>query len=154
MSTTGFEYHFAKGIPSGMINSATWRAYLAEDDLEREKVGKLRFGYPMIRLNGFNLGNNPVAIIDSMLRERLESILNGNEPHDLVKRDAAKATEIEEGLKTGDYKRCKKCDRDLPVKFFRDSGTKSGFGRLCPECKATMPSTSSRPRFGRRYRRW
>jgi hypothetical protein len=38
----GFEYHFAKGIPSGMINSATWRAYLTEDDLEREKVGKLR----------------------------------------------------------------------------------------------------------------
>ena len=36
----GFEYHFAKGIPSGMINSATWRAYLTEDDLEREKVWK------------------------------------------------------------------------------------------------------------------
>jgi hypothetical protein len=149
----GFEYHFAKGIPSGMINSATWQAYLTEDDLEREKVLE-SFGYPMIRLNRFNLGNNPVATIDSMLRERLESMLNGSEPHDLVKRDAAKATEIEEGLKTGHYKRCKKCDRDLPIKFFQDSGTKSGFGRLCRECKATMPSTSSKPRFRRRYRRW
>ena len=148
----GFEYHFAKGVPSGMINSATWQAYLTEDDLEREKVLE-SFGYPMIRLNRFNLGNNPVATIDSMLRERLESMLNGSEPHDLVKRDAAKATEIEEGLKTGDYKRCKKCDRDLPIEFFRDSGTKSGFGRLCRECKATMPSTSSKPRFRRRYRR-
>jgi tetratricopeptide (TPR) repeat protein/very-short-patch-repair endonuclease len=145
----GFEYHFAKGIPSGIINSATWRAYLTEDDLEREKVLE-SFGYPMIRLNRFNLDKNPVATIDSMLRERLESMLNGNEPHDLVKRDAAKATEIEEGLKTGDYKRCKKCDRDLPVEFFRDGSTKSGLGRLCRECKATMPSTSSKPRFRRR----
>ena len=97
----------------------------------------------MIRLNRFNLGNNPVATIDSVLRERLESMLNGSEPHHLVKRDVAKATEIEEGLKTGDYKRCKKCDRDLPIEFFRDSGTKSGFGRLCRECKTTMPSTSA-----------
>jgi hypothetical protein len=149
----GFEYHFAKGIPSGMINSATWRAYLTEDDLEREKVLE-SFGYPMIRLNRFNLGKNPVATIDSMLRERLESMLSGSEPHDLVKRDAAKANEIEEGRKTGDYKRCKKCDRDLPIEFFRDSSTKSGFGRLCRECKATMSSTSSKPRFRRRYRRW
>ena len=39
----GFEYHFAKSIPTGMINSATWQAYLTEDDLEqREGTGKLR----------------------------------------------------------------------------------------------------------------
>ena len=73
-----------KSIPTGMINSATWQAYLTEDDLEREKVLE-SFGYPMIRLNRFNLGNNPVATIDSVLRERLESMLNGSEPHHLVK---------------------------------------------------------------------
>jgi len=149
----GFEYHFAKDIPSGMINAATWRAYLTEDDLEREKVLE-SFGYPMIRLNRFNLGKDPVATIDRMLRERLETILNGSQPHDLVKKDAETANEIEEGLKTGDYKRCKKCDRDLPIEMFSDNSTKSGFGRLCRECKTTTLSTYRQPKFGRRYRRW
>ena len=149
----GFEYHFAKGIPSGMINSQTWRFYLTEDDLEREKVLE-SFGYPMIRLNRFNLGKDPVATIDSMLRERLESMLNGSQPHDLVKKEAETASEIEEGLKSGNYKRCHKCDRDLPIGMFRDDSAKSGFGRLCRECKTTAPSTYRQPKFRRRYRRW
>jgi hypothetical protein len=148
----GFEYHFAKGIPNGMINSETWRAYLTEGDLEREKVLE-SFGYPMIRLNRFNLGKDPVATIDGMLRERLDSILNGSEPHDLIKKDAATANEIEEGLKSGDYKRCSKCDRDLPIEMFRDSRTKSGFGRLCRECKPAGRSTYGKPRFRRGYGR-
>jgi hypothetical protein len=148
----GFEYHFAKDIPIGMINSTTWRAYLTEDDLEREKVLE-SFGYPMIRLNRFNLGKDPVTTIDRMLRERLETILNGSQAHDLIKRDTETASEIEEGLKTGNYKRCKKCDRDLPIEMFNDSSTKSGFGRLCRECKTTTPSTYRQPRFRRRYRR-
>jgi hypothetical protein len=29
----GFEFHFAKGVPSGMINSSTWRTYLTSDKL-------------------------------------------------------------------------------------------------------------------------
>jgi hypothetical protein len=33
---------------------------------------------------------------------------------------ADKAKTIEEGLKAGEYKRCKKCDRDLPVGMFHD----------------------------------
>jgi AAA domain len=148
----GFEYHFAKGIPSGMINSQTWRFYLMEDDLEREKVLE-SFGYPMIRLNRFNLGKDPVATIDSMLRERLESMLNGGQPHDLVKKDADTASEIEEGLKSGKYKRCHKCDRDLPIEMFRDDSAKSGLGRLCRECKTTASSTYGQPKFRRRYRR-
>ena len=53
-----------------------------------------------------------------------------------------------------DYKRCKKCDRDLPMEMFSDNSTKSGFGRLCRECKTTTPSTYRHPKFRRRYRRW
>ncbi len=73
----GFEYHFAKGIPSATINSATWQCYLTEDDLEREKVLE-SFGYPMIRLNRLTSGRS--GRHDSMLPERLGSMLNGNEP--------------------------------------------------------------------------
>jgi hypothetical protein len=144
----GFEFHFAKGVPPGIINSSTWRMYLTAEDLEREKVLE-SFGVQMIRLNKFNLGKDPVATIDGLLRERLDGMNNGRQPHDLVKSVAEKANEIEAGLKSGDYKRCNKCDRDLPVDMFRDSSAKSGFGRLCRDCKST-----NKPRFRRRYRRW
>ena len=66
----GFEFYFAKG---GMINSSTWRMYLTAEDLEREKVLE-SFGVQMIRLNKFNLGKDPVASIDGLLRERLDGI--------------------------------------------------------------------------------
>jgi hypothetical protein len=140
----GFEFHFAKGVPPGMINSSTWRMYLTAEDLEREKVLE-SFGVQMIRLNKFNLGNDPVATIDSLLRERLDGMINGRQPHDFVKSAVQKTNEIEEGLKAGNYRRCKKCDRDLPIDMFRDSVAKSGFGRLCRECKST-----NKPRFRRR----
>jgi AAA domain/Sulfatase-modifying factor enzyme 1 len=51
----GFEFHFEKGVPVGMINATTWRAYLTSEDLEREKVLE-GFGVQMIRLNRFNRG--------------------------------------------------------------------------------------------------
>jgi hypothetical protein len=134
-----------------MINSSTWRSYLTADDLEREKVLE-SFGVQMIRLNRFNLGKDPVATIDSLLRERLDGLINGGGPHDLVAKMAERAGEIEKGLKRGDYKRCKKCDRDLPVEMFHDESAKSGLGRHCRECKPTGPK-SHKARFRRSFRR-
>jgi hypothetical protein len=148
----GFEFHFTKGVPAGVINSSTWRSYLTPEDLEREKVLE-SFGVQMIRLNKYNLGKDPVATIDSLLRERLDGMNNGRQPHELVKKLAEKTNEIETGLKNGDYKRCKRCDRDLPVEMFRDSSAKSGFGRLCRECKSTANPAYSKPRFRRYWRR-
>jgi hypothetical protein len=148
----GFEFHFAKGVSPGMINSSTWRAYLTPEDLEREKVLE-SFGVQMIRLNKYNLGKDPVASIDGLLRQRLEGLNNNGEPHEEVKSTARRAYEIEEGLKNGDYKRCKKCDRDLPLDMFRDAGAKSGYGRLCRECKSQTKAYYTKPRFRRYWRR-
>jgi AAA domain len=69
----GFEFHFAKGVPTGLINVSTWRTYLTPEDLEREKVLE-SFGVKMIRLNRFNLGPDPVATIDGLLRQRLNGV--------------------------------------------------------------------------------
>jgi hypothetical protein len=149
----GFEFHFEKSVPDGTINSSTWRTYLTADDLEREKVLE-SFGVQMIRLNRFNLGDDPIATIDRLLRERLNGMLNGGEPHDLVAKLAERAGEIEKGLKNGEYKRCKKCDRDLPVKMFEDVTTKSGMSRYCQDCKSKNGFGSHAPRFSRHYRRW
>jgi len=57
-------------VAPGLINSSTWRSYLTEKDFEREKVLE-SFGVQMIRLNRFNLGKDPVATIDGLLRDRL-----------------------------------------------------------------------------------
>ena len=82
-------------------------------------------------------------------------MLNGGGPHDLVTKLAEKANEIEKGFKSGDYKRCKKCNRDLPLDKFRDNSAKSGFGRNCQDCKSTSTWISNKPRFRRhRRRRW
>jgi hypothetical protein len=135
-----------------MINSSTWRAYLTAEDVEREKVLE-SFGVHMIRLNRFDLGKDPVATIDGLLRERWDGMLNGRQPHELVSETVAEAGEVEEGLKSGDYKRCKKCDRDLPLDMFSDDAAKSGFGRQCRECKTKASPASSKPNFRRYHRR-
>ena len=147
----GFEFHFERGLPSGLINETTWRTYLTPDDLEREKVLE-SFGVPMIRLNRFNLGKDPVATIDRMIRERLDGLSNGSAPHEVVTKVADEAKEIEEGLKAGEYKRCKKCDRDLPLDMFSDPEAKSGLSRYCRDCKSSSGSTSYGSRQRRRYR--
>lgn len=130
----GFEFHFDKGVPPALINSMTWRAYLTPGDLEREKVLE-SFGVQVIRLNRFNLGDDPVATIDALLRERLAGMLNGSGPHDLVAKLAERARQVEEGLRNGKYRRCPKCNRDLPAHMFKDPNTKTGMGRHCRDCK-------------------
>jgi hypothetical protein len=44
-----------------------------------------------------NLGSDPVATIDGLLRERLDGLINGGGAHDLVAKMAEKAGEIEKG---------------------------------------------------------
>jgi hypothetical protein len=145
----GFEFHFEKGVPPGMVNSSTWRTYLTPDDLEREKVLE-SFGVQMIRLNRFNLGYDPVATIEGLLCEQLNGMLTGGGPHDLVTKLAERAAVIEKGLKSGDYKRCKKCDRDLPLEMFVDANAASGMGRHCRDCKSAASGANKR-RFRRAW---
>jgi hypothetical protein len=145
----GFEFHFTKGVPTALLNSETWREYLTPADIEREKVLE-SFGVSMIRLNRFNLGKDPVGTIDRLLRDRLEGMRNGRGLHDVVVKTVEAVGEIEEGLKSGGYKRCKKCDRDLPIAMFKNSSSKSGIGRYCNECRE-QSAGADKPRFRRSH---
>jgi hypothetical protein len=138
--------------PSFIAGCILSEGYLTPNDLEREKVLE-SFGVPMIRLNRFNLGENPAATINALLEERLAAMRSGRGLHDVVVKAAEKAGEIEEGLKSGEYRRCKKCDRDLPIEMFQDNNTKSGLGRFCRDCKARSFGPN-KPRLRRRYKRW
>jgi hypothetical protein len=78
----------------------------------------------------------------------LDGLSNGSVPHEVVTKVVGEA---KEALKAGEYKRCKKCDRDLPLSMFRDPDAKSGLSRYCRDCKSSR-STSYRSRQRRRYR--
>tara|TARA_B100001248_G_C27398994_1_gene468244 strand:+ start:5124 stop:9290 length:4167 start_codon:yes stop_codon:yes gene_type:complete len=55
----GFEFHFHN---SSDINQYNYEHYYLEDDVERERILE-SYGFPFIRFNKFNLGNDPVETI-------------------------------------------------------------------------------------------
>jgi len=65
----GFKEHF---VDLGEVNESNYQHYMKEDDIYRQKVLE-GYGYEFLRINRFNIGDDPVEI----LNERL---------HDLVKK--------------------------------------------------------------------
>jgi len=67
----GFEYHFTDSY--GYIDELNYEKFYIESDIERQKTIEL-YGYKFIRVNKFNLGNNPVERLNS----RLEKVVKKN----------------------------------------------------------------------------
>lgn len=63
----GFKEHFTN---REMVNQYNYRHYMKDDDLYREKVLE-SYGYRFIRINCFNIGNDPVETLD----ERLQNLV-------------------------------------------------------------------------------
>jgi very-short-patch-repair endonuclease len=61
----GFKEHFIDGEG---ITKHNYESYLKEEDIYRQKVLE-GYGYKFIRLNKFNLGNNPIEAFDEMLTD-------------------------------------------------------------------------------------
>lgn len=64
----GFIEHF--GNNEG-VNATNYTSYYSADDVYRQQVLE-GYGYKFIRLNRFNLGDNPIATIDEQLHEILK----------------------------------------------------------------------------------
>lgn len=143
----GFEYHFDN---TEKVHAGNWEYHLSEADIEREKVLE-SFGYKMIRVNRFNLGEDPVETLNERISKMLKNLLNGSKGHELVEKIAADSQTFHEGIKNGTHKLCKKCDQIKPKSAFADSNTSSGYGRHCMECKKKTKSSGYR---GYRHRRW
>ena len=71
----GFEHHFDTNR-SSEIDEFNWEDYLNESDVEREKVLE-SYGYRMLRINRFNVGNEPVTELNSRINLLLEEMLSG-----------------------------------------------------------------------------
>ena len=98
----------------------------------------------MLRINKFNIGEDPVSQLDN----RIESFLDGINADVLTL--TRETTETTERVMSGELKLCKKCGKHKPLSHFKNSNTRSGTTRLCKSCKRT----SDAKRQAWQSRRW
>lgn len=65
----GFLEHFGDSME--MVNESNYQEYYSPEDVYRQHVLE-GYGYRFIRINRFNLGENPVATLDSRIQEMLK----------------------------------------------------------------------------------
>lgn len=127
----GFEFHFT-GREN--VHAGNYDQYMTASDVERQKVLE-SYGYKFLRLNRFNIGENPVAT----LSQRLEKLVNTADVRvRAVALDSISSTV--EALQNKKAKECSKCStvKELQAFFDRNlAGGKGGYGRICMACKRT-----------------
>jgi len=120
----GFREHF-KNIDE--INEFNYQDYYTDGDVYRQKVLE-GYGYKFLRINKFNIGNDPILI----LNERIGNLIKNS----VVKNNViSHIHETIEGLQNGEMKECPKCKEIREYKDFRDPDLITGYGRFCCHCK-------------------
>jgi hypothetical protein len=114
------------------IDASNYGLYMKPEDVERQKVLE-SYGYRFLRLNRFNLGNDPVRTLDERLARMARDALQVARPHPLV--DQVK--EQTNGLANGDMRQCSACAEVKSIDEFRDMKLARGYGRKCRSCKTT-----------------
>ena len=127
----GFREHFTE---LKEVNQFNYQEYYTEDDSYRQKVLE-SYGYKFLRINKFNLGENPITTLDGRIRSLIENVKHTG----LVLTTIQKTVE---GLQSGGMKECRKCDGVKPMAAFADSSLISGYGRFCNDCKGITVTTT------------
>ena len=144
----GFEHHF---IDQDQVNAMNWKSYLTPEDVERECILE-GYGYKMLRINRFNLGNDPVSTLDDRLMDLLME-LYGDFKSETIKDIQRQTKKNIQGLKDGTHKECGKCKQIKPKEDFYDSSLKTKYGNHCKSCKSSSSSSRSSYRGYRSRRR-
>jgi hypothetical protein len=122
----GFKEHFGEGIG---IDSSNYSDYYSEEDVYRQKVLE-SYGYKFLRINRFNLGENPIATLDARLRRLV------GKKGDVTHNDVLEAIHSDiRQLQEGGLKECPKCKALRTAEEFKDASLPSGIGRFCKSCK-------------------
>ena len=129
----GFREHFRN---RSEVDEHNWEHYLSEDDIEREKVIE-SYGFKMLRVNRFTLGDDPVVTLSN----RLMRLVNPRDHRVGVTQEVV--AEID-AVVSGSKKECPKCGELKTVECFEDPTLKSGMGRTCLECKKSSTQTRRR----------
>lgn len=127
----GFEFHFDKGAGQS-VHIGNHERYLKDSDVERQLTLE-SYGYRFLRINRFNLGSDPIAVLDERLAKLVE-LATGEQSSRFVERLRAQA----EGLTNKEMKPCSRCESILPLAKFWDrslKGGQGGYGRVCMDCK-------------------
>ncbi len=127
----GFLEHFVD-LPG--IDETNYADYYSEEDVYRQKVLE-GYGYRFLRINRFNVGENPVLT----LSQRLFDLLARDKKHNPAIANIHSAIE---GLQNGDLKECPKCHELRPLSEFENKSLASGYGRFCVSCKPRSSSNS------------
>lgn len=119
----GFE-HFKE---IDFINEFNYQYYMNEDDIYRQRVLE-SYGYKFLRINRFNIGDNPIKT----LNDRIESLIKVHVyKNDLINN----IHQTIEGLQNGDMRECPKCKEIRNIEDFKDPTLITGYGRFCKFCK-------------------
>lgn len=132
----GFNYHFTQPHE---VNEFNYENYYSPEDLERQKVLE-SYGYKFLRINKFNMGNEPIKTLDSRISEVLVAPSLDNQS--LLK----KINNTVQGINNGEIRECPKCGEIKELSEFKDSSLLTGYGRFCMTCKQTVqpPKSGSR----------
>lgn len=120
----GFSTHF---VNRDEINGINYRFYYSEEDVYREKVLE-SYGYKFLRINRFNVGENPIETLNNRLVNLTKDSYLGN-------RILSNIHETIEGLQNGNMKECPRCKEIRNGEDFKDATLVSGYGRFCKFCK-------------------
>lgn len=122
----GFKEHFQDLMK---VSASNYNDYYKEEDIYRQKVLE-SYGYKFLRINKFNVGDNPVLTLNN----RINELLNETQKYEETFEDKIK--NVARDLQNGNKKECPKCERILNLSDFKDNSLLTGFGRICNECKS------------------
>lgn len=143
----GFEHHFQKGKH---VHVGNHERYLHEADVERQLTLE-SYGYRFLRINRFNLGDDPISTLSERLY-RLVEIAVGEQRSEVVSHVQSQAA----GLASKELKPCSRCGEIKEQAEYFDptlKGGAGGYGRVCLPCKGANGAPTPKARRSKR-RRW
>jgi very-short-patch-repair endonuclease len=126
----GFAEHFRN---RDKVTPYNYEQFYREDDIERQLIIE-GYGYKFLRINRFNLGNDPVETLSNRLFQLIQQASQQKRHNSVID----KIREDAEDLSERSSKVCTKCEKILDRQRFFDPSLKGGaggFGRICMPCK-------------------
>lgn len=120
----GLKDHFDN---SELITDSNYEDYYTIEHEERQKTLET-YGVNFIRLNKFNITDNPTKYLDKKLKETFSK-------KNKVNLSQFKIQESIQKTKDGEKKYCDKCKQLKDLEEFKDSNLRSGIGIVCLSCK-------------------
>ncbi len=133
----GFKEHFTD---YEKVSKENYQYYYREDDIEREKTLE-GYGYYFIRINRFNMGDDPIA----SLNVRIASALKKQQASSKID-ITSNILETVSDIREGNFKVCPKCEKLKEISDFNDYKLSTGEGRICNECKKKRRSKERKPK--------